>query len=291
MTVYLAHPIDHTDAGLIKPHVETITEVCKKAGAAGVFVPGAAWQQVDASTNSRIQHANLAVIKQSSVLVAYYPVGVETVGVPLEIAHASHHGIPVVVIRGDGTMPLSLAPHSPIVIPEADIKEGNAEALLTELTDLLNPAPFSHGDRWDVRMEAKYDGAGAQPCTALPGDAGFDIAYHGDTDITIWPNEVARVPSGICYQMPTGYWSLILGRSSTFSKRGLFVPPSVIDAGYTGDIFAICWNVGKTAEVIKPGDRLAQIIPMPLSAEYMRWVKSPLEETARGAAGFGSTGE
>jgi dUTPase len=64
----------------------------------------------------------------------------------------------------------------------------------------------------------------------------------------------------------------------------------VIDAGYTGDIFAICWNIGSTAEVIKPGDRLAQIIPMPLSAEFMQWIKAPLEETARGAAGFGSTG-
>lgn len=287
MTVYLAHPIDHTNGNKVKQHLPKIAQACKDAGASGVFIPGEAWHFIDTSTAQQVQHANLDVITYSDVLVAYWPLGVETVGVPLEVAHAHHRSVPIVIIRGDGTTPLSLAPFNPTMVPEEDILEC-CELLTSAVKQAIAPhhgLPF-----WDGRMEAKYNGDGAQPEAALPGDAGFDIAYHGDTDITIWPNEVARVPSGICYQMPTGYWSLILGRSSTFSKRNLFVPPSVIDAGYTGDIFAICWNIGNTAEVIKPGDRLAQIIPMPLSAEFMQWIKAPLEETARGAAGFGSTG-
>jgi dUTP pyrophosphatase len=224
----------------------------------------------------------------SDVLVVYWPAGVESVGVGIEIAHAANQNKPIVLIRGDGTVPLSLRPYDIIMVSEPAMEDGST--LRTAILDALIAANNAKHSTTASSMIARYDGDGAQPEAALPGDAGFDIAYHGNEDIVIRPGEKANIPSGIAYQMPPGYWSLILGRSSTFSKRGLLVPPSVIDAGYTGPIFAICWNVGQTDEIIKPGDRLAQIIPMPLSAEFMNWRKAPLDQTARGSNGFGSTG-
>ena len=281
--IYLAHPIDHTSRDL-DFDIDLVAGLCAKAGADAVFIPGRAWTHVDLAQEGSVQDVNLAAINHSEALVAYWPRGVESVGVPIEIAHAATNNIPVVLIRGDGICPISLQPYKIRTL---------GETLLDTDQDLLKAAiadAIIEGKTRPKPMTATYDGHGEQPETALPGDAGFDIAYHGTEDIIIKPGEKANIPSGISYQMPPGYWSLILGRSSTFSKRGLLVPPSVIDAGYTGPIFAICWNVGQTDEVIKPGDRLAQIIPMPLAAEFMNWTHGALQQTARGSNGFGSTG-
>lgn len=280
--IYLAHPIDHNHRDL-EADLDYISSLCKRAGNDAVFIPGRAWNHVDISQDSNIQTVNLAAIDNSDAVIAYWPRGIESVGVPLEIAHAIQTGTPVLLIRGDGTCPVSMMPFNVATLSESVLE--NEERLLAAIADLL-----IEGETKQKPMVATFDGHGDQPEAALPGDAGFDISYHGDEEIIIQPGEKANIPSGISYQMPPGYWSLILGRSSTFSKRGLLVPPSVIDAGYTGPIFAICWNVGKTAEVIKPGDRLAQIIPMPLAAEFMNWEHGPLQQTARGSNGFGSTG-
>lgn len=293
MMIYLAHPIDHNTRS-IDAEIDFIIEASTEAGATSVFVPGRAWHKVKRAPNSNVQPVNLMTIEHSDIVVAYWPVGTESVGIPLELAHAFAHHKPVVLIRSDGHKPISLEPHDPLMVPESDLHDRRLGDGFYRLVDTIKEAHTiaKHADAamFTNPMLAKYDGDGQQPEAALPGDAGFDIAYHGEVDIIIKPGEKANIPSGISYQMPQGYWSLILGRSSTFSKRGLLVPPSVIDAGYTGPIFAICWNVGQTEEVIKPGDRLAQIIPMPLSAEYMNWQKSPLEQTTRGSSGFGSTG-
>lgn len=140
-------------------------------------------------------------------------------------------------------------------------------------------------------MKILWVGEGREPTMAHEGDAGFDLAYHGDTPILVAPNETVNIPTGIKVQLPYGTWAMVTGRSSSF-KRGLLTPLSVIDNGYRGDLFAIVRNISNQPIEVLPDERIAQIIIMPLAPETLSWVKQQsLEESARGENGFGSTGK
>jgi len=140
-------------------------------------------------------------------------------------------------------------------------------------------------------MRAYYTGEGAQPNCAHEGDAGFDLAYHGQEPIDIKPDETANIPTGIKVQLPYGTWAMVTGRSSTF-KRGLITPLSVIDNGYRGDLFAIVRNLSNETVTIQPNERIAQLIVIPLLADVITWEKMPyLDDSERGENGFGSTGK
>ena len=122
-------------------------------------------------------------------------------------------------------------------------------------------------------MKILWTGEGTEPTMAHEGDAGFDLAYNGDTAISIAPNQTMNIPTGIKVQLPFGTWAMVTGRSSAF-KRGLLTPLSVIDNGYRGDLFAIVRNISDQ------------------EMEELLWVKVPfLQESARGENGFGSTGK
>lgn len=129
------------------------------------------------------------------------------------------------------------------------------------------------------------------PTRAYEGDAGFDLAFNGNESFTIPPLECADIPCGVAIQWPKGMWGFLVGRSSTFRSKGLMVNPAIIDAGFRGELFAIARNITHRPVVVHPGDRIAQIIPMPLMAEgmVMRWSKD-LAPTMRGDNGLGSTG-
>lgn len=131
---------------------------------------------------------------------------------------------------------------------------------------------------------------GQMPNRPYEADAGFDLAYSGDFTLQIQPGEVVWVPCGVAVQWPPGMWGFIVGRSSTF-RRGLLVNPTVIDGGWRGDLGAMVRNVtGQWAEV-EPGQRLAQIVPMPLLATGIELVEvDELDPSDRGTNGFGSSG-
>lgn len=128
------------------------------------------------------------------------------------------------------------------------------------------------------------------PTRAYPGDAGFDLYYCGERSLAIQPHAVAHVPSRVAIQWPDGMWSLIIGRSSAFA-RGLLINPTVIDAGWRGELFAYVRNATDEPVAIEPGERIAQIVPITLLADQIQMMPVPeLDPSERGEQGFGSSG-
>jgi len=122
-----------------------------------------------------------------------------------------------------------------------------------------------------------------------PGeDCGYDLSVAGD--VTIPADGFFDVPCALSMELPPGYWGFITGRSSTFRKKGLLVLPGVIDNGYRGPIFYGIFNTNKHTVHIEAGERLAQIILLPM-AVFPVEVVSSLSESSRGDRGFGSSGQ
>lgn len=128
------------------------------------------------------------------------------------------------------------------------------------------------------------------PMPVKQGDVGYDLYCSEEVVIPAKNMMPIDIPTGIRIKLPEGVWALIINRSSTPRKMGIEVVPGVIDNGYTGELFACCFN--RTDEDIKVerGDRLAQFILMPAIVLPMEEVDE-LPATARGDTGFGSTGK
>jgi dUTP pyrophosphatase len=142
-----------------------------------------------------------------------------------------------------------------------------------------------------VKVKAYHPNA-AMPQRAYELDAGYDLTYPGPDDITIEPGECEDVCCGVAIQWPDGVWGFLVGRSSTFRQRGIMVNPAITDGGFRGELFAVCRNIGNRTVTVKPGERVAQIIPMPLLADTFA---APIEveeldPSERGMNGFGSSG-
>lgn len=127
------------------------------------------------------------------------------------------------------------------------------------------------------------------PTKAHSGDLGFDL-YAAD-QITIWGQQVKLVPTGIAIEFPTGYGALIRDRSSIATQRGLFVVAGVIDNGYTGEINIALFNAYDGFQTIQPGEKIAQMILMPVVECPVQEVNEIVSADKRGANGFGSTGK
>ncbi len=121
--------------------------------------------------------------------------------------------------------------------------------------------------------------------------AGADLYACIDVQKTIAPGETLLVPTGIAMAIPTGYVGLIFARSGLACKRDL-APANkvgVIDSDYRGEIMVALHNHGKQDRTIEPNERIAQIAIMPVTQPAFELCES-LDETDRGAGGFGSTG-
>lgn len=130
------------------------------------------------------------------------------------------------------------------------------------------------------------------PVYASAGAAGADLCSLPDGEpITIEPGKTAFVHTGLSVAIPEGYVGLICARSGMACKRGL-APANkvgVIDSDYRGEIMVALHNHGDTAETVAPGDRMAQLLLMPVSTALFSETDA-LDNTDRGAGGFGSTG-
>jgi len=122
---------------------------------------------------------------------------------------------------------------------------------------------------------------------AKKGDAGYDLVCAEDVTLHNTNNKPTYVATECAMKLPEGYWGLILPRSST-GKKGIMVIPSVIDEGYTGPLFSYVYAFQDTV-FIKKGDRIAQIVLMPLITPAIKRTTKPLPRTDRGSSGFGST--
>lgn len=128
------------------------------------------------------------------------------------------------------------------------------------------------------------------PIYARTGDAGADL--RSTESLVIPPGGRALVGTGVQFALPLGYVAFVVPRSGLAVKHGITVlnAPGTIDAGYRGEIKVPLLNTDpEAAFAIEPGDRIAQLIVMPVSrAEFVPVSELPASE--RGAGGFGSTG-
>jgi dUTP pyrophosphatase len=129
------------------------------------------------------------------------------------------------------------------------------------------------------------------PSRATPGASGFDLHAAVETELCIAPGGRALVPCGVRIALPPGYEAQVRPRSGLALRHGIVLPnsPGTIDADYRGEIRAILWNTGSEAFTVRRGDRIAQLVIAPVAAAEWREVED-LDETARGAGGFGHTG-
>ncbi|MDF3047985.1 MAG: dut [Candidatus Midichloriaceae bacterium] len=131
----------------------------------------------------------------------------------------------------------------------------------------------------------------ALPSYATIHSAGMDLVAAIDEAIILKPFERCAVPTGISIALPEGYEAQIRPRSGLALKSGISVPnaPGTIDADYRGEVCAILINLSDKEFKIERGMRIAQMIVTQYSRVNWNIVES-LDETERGAGGFGSTG-
>ncbi len=128
------------------------------------------------------------------------------------------------------------------------------------------------------------------PAYAHPGDAGADLV--STEEVVLEPGARATVGTGVAIALPEGYAAFVVPRSGLAAKHGITIvnSPGTVDAGYRGEIRVTLLNTDKSeAYRIRPGDRIAQIIVMPVPPVRFVPVDS-LPGSARGEGGFGSTG-
>ena len=148
-----------------------------------------------------------------------------------------------------------------------------------------------------IREDAKL------PVRAHPTDAGMDVFYCPTPAVPVleekgefWipPRETCVLATGLRVEVPPGYMLEIKNKSGIASKRQLLVGACVIDPGYDGEVFINLHNIGSGTQIIKPGEKIAQAVLVPV-------VHCGIEEafdegkfnsnTERGSGGFGSTGK
>lgn len=125
--------------------------------------------------------------------------------------------------------------------------------------------------------------------TAL--SAGVDLEAAIDEDVILQPLERCLLPTGICMALPAGFEAQVRPRSGLAAKHGITVlnTPGTIDADYRGEVKIILVNLSQEPFTIKRGERIAQMVIA--KHEQVVWdVVTDLDETERGAGGFGSTG-
>jgi dUTP pyrophosphatase len=133
----------------------------------------------------------------------------------------------------------------------------------------------------------------ALPAYETADAAGMDLraAVPDDQPMTLKPGERAMVPTGLTIALPAGHEAQVRPRSGLAAKFGITClnSPGTIDADYRGEVKVILINLGQEAFVIKRGERIAQMVIAPVTRADLN-VVAELDETRRGAGGFGSTG-
>lgn len=143
-----------------------------------------------------------------------------------------------------------------------------------------------------VNLKVLPNGNGLElPKYATAQSAGADLLAAIDADVVINPGERKLIPTGIALGLPADYEAQVRPRSGLALKNGITVlnTPGTIDADYRGEIAVILVNLSQEAFTVTRGMRIAQIIIAPVTQGNWNVVDN-LDETARGAGGFGSTG-
>jgi len=143
----------------------------------------------------------------------------------------------------------------------------------------------------DIQLQWLPHGKGLPaPTYATDGAAGLDVVAA--EDLILEPGQRHAVATGFAIAIPTGYEVQVRPRSGLALKHGITClnTPGTIDEDYRGEVKVILANLGSEPFAVRRGERIAQLIPAPVLKAAFREVEA-LEETGRGAGGFGSTGQ
>jgi len=136
------------------------------------------------------------------------------------------------------------------------------------------------------------------PERANPSDAGLDVFFNPEKSdmVTLNPGESALFSTGVRFGVPHGYMLQVMNRSSMAAKRGLIVGAHCVDSGYDGEVFIDLHNIGNQVRNIEPGDKIAQVVLIPVvpfraletsSGNLYDWY--PITISDRGEGALGST--
>lgn len=168
-------------------------------------------------------------------------------------------------------------------------EENEGTSVAQEHTDgcSCKPEPLEN-ERTTVLVKQHMPDGGIVP-PQHPGDAGYDLVCAEGVEVQPF-GQVTSIPIGISVKLPEGWWAEIKPRSSAAKKWGIFVHPSTMDCGYTGNWYVFCNALGKDKIKVEKGTRLAQCILHKINTPGIEVVRE-LPETQRGSNGFGSTGK
>ena len=141
-------------------------------------------------------------------------------------------------------------------------------------------------------LDARFGGEWPLPAYATEASAGMDLRAALDAPLVLTPGDAALVPSGLALHIgDPGLCAVILPRSGLGHKHGIVLGngTGLIDADYQGPLLISVWNRGREAFAIAPGDRIAQLVILPVVRATFEVVDT-FEDSARGAGGFGHTG-
>ena len=141
-------------------------------------------------------------------------------------------------------------------------------------------------------LDPRFGAEWPLPDYATPASAALDLRAALDAPLRLAPGDAALVPSGLAIHLADpGLCALVVPRSGLGHKHGIVLGngTGLIDADYQGPLLISVWNRGGEAFTIAPGDRIAQLLVLPLVRAALQVVDS-FEESARGAGGFGHTG-
>jgi deoxyuridine 5'-triphosphate nucleotidohydrolase len=277
---YLAEAID-TRNGHSTSSGDELTRQLEKTGLA-VYRPLKAWTG-GRTDPTAVETINRAALRESAVLVADWSCGSRSVGVPAEIEHATRTlGIPALVIYHGHSVALAANPLVTIA---------GYDQSLPQIAE--HASRLAHGVHPDRRNLLRYTlcAPTAQPPTrAYDDDAGIDLIVRGDH--TIQPGSFLDIPTTVTgIQTPPDTWLMVTGRSSTFRKKGLHVPVSIIDPGWRGPLLVGAWNYTNKPVHLEAGDRIGQVIAIHNRTAELTFIHTDtLDPHPRGTAGFGSTG-
>ena len=141
-------------------------------------------------------------------------------------------------------------------------------------------------------LDARFGTQWELPAYATEHSAGLDLRAALEAPLTMQPGDAALVPSGLSIHIADpALCAVILPRSGLGHKHGIVLGngTGLIDADYQGPLMISTWNRGSAAYTIEPGDRIAQLVLLPIVRATLQVVDT-FEESARGQGGFGHTG-
>ena len=141
-------------------------------------------------------------------------------------------------------------------------------------------------------LDPRYCGEWPLPAYATEASAGLDLRAALDEPLALQPGDAALIPSGLAIHIADPrLCAVVLPRSGLGHKHGIVLGngTGLIDADYQGPLMISAWNRGQQAYVIEPGERIAQLVLLPIVRASLEVVDT-FAQSARGAGGFGHTG-